>query len=82
MYENTRVEIPESKSVNNFSRFAAESQVQNRSKLNVIFPPEKLLKRGQIASFSKVRLKQGVSLKSFKTYFTAESWLLEIFGWY
>ena len=55
--------IPESKSVKNFPSFAAKSQVQSRGKLNVIFSPAKLLKRGQIAFFSIVRLKQGASLK-------------------
>ena len=44
--------VPESKFENNFSSFAAESQVQSRGKLNVIFPPEKLFNRGQIGLFS------------------------------
>ena len=55
---------PESKSENNFSSFSAESQIQSKGKLNVIFPPKKLLKLGQIALFSIVRLKQGTSIKT------------------
>ena len=55
--------IPESKSENNFSSYATESQVQSKGKLNAIFSPKKLLKRGQIALFSIVRLKPGVRLK-------------------
>ena len=57
------MKYPESKSENNFSSFAAKSQVQNKGIINVIFPPEKLIKLGQIALFSIVRLKQGASLK-------------------
>ena len=59
----TPVGNPESISENNFSSFAAESQVQSRGKLNVIFPYEKLLKSRQITFFIIVRLKQGASLK-------------------
>ena len=54
---------PESKSKNNFSYFGAESPVQSRDKLNVIFSLEKLLKRGQIVLFSIVRLEQGANYK-------------------
>ena len=57
------VKYPESKSKNNFLSFAAESQVQGRAKLNVIFTPEKLLKRGQIALFRIVWLEEGPNLK-------------------
>ena len=57
--------IPESKSKNNFSSFAVESYVQSKGKLNLIFSPEKLLKRKKIALFSIVKqLKQRDSLKS------------------
>ena len=55
--------IPESKSENNFSFFAAESQGQSRGKLNVIFTSEKLFKRGQLSLFIIGRLTQGASLK-------------------